>query len=73
MDNHRILEIFDKESPAMGSLIDMEAFYKLEAKVQELDNKVNGIESNVRIISYQSYKILKASPPTRVRKNPQLL
>ena len=60
MDNQRTPKTVE-ESPVMGSLIDMATFYRLETKVFELDNKVNGIESTLRSIFYQSYKILKSS------------
>lgn len=48
IDSHRILDTIDKKRPMMGSLNDMENFYRLEAKVLELKTKVNGIASTLR-------------------------
>ena len=53
INNHRNLDIAEKENPMLGSLADTAAFYRLEAKVLELDNKVNGIESTLSVKFYK--------------------
>ena len=45
----------------MGSLSDMASLYEMETKVLELDNRVSNIESTLRNIVDQRFKILKAS------------
>ena len=45
----------------MGSLSDMASLYEMETKVLELDNRVSNIESALRNIVNQRFKILKAS------------
>lgn len=45
----------------MGSLVDMEYFYRVKARVLDLDKNINNIERSLKCIANQSYRILKVS------------
>lgn len=49
-DDHKLLEVTDKENSMMGVVMDIVVFYRMEEKVLELDKKVNDIENSMRSI-----------------------
>lgn len=55
IDGYNSHEIIEREEPNVGSLIDMAAFYRLEAKVLELDNKVNSTKRSLKSLDEHSY------------------